>query len=606
MANKVNKHVERMLRYLPLSAAHDQIYEEYQKSEDSLNLETQAFRYLLGAVRSGANLVILTGDAGHGKTHLCRRLIEEYLGYDQDEARQLINLECDGRHILRHLAANVRPLRIHKDFSEMEVGDAVDFLSGAGGADGAVTVVCANEGRLRAVLQAGRHDTTCRMVLERFEKSFEDGLASADGATHIINLNYQSVSCAGDSSLLSRTLQDWLDKRRWIQSCSDCDSSPGCPIFHNRNMLADGDLAPLRRKKLEELFATLERLGVVVTIREMLMAVSFLLTGGQNCRSIHPRSARRDWQHRYAYYNLLFSPGRPEDKLSRIPVLLEFPRLDPGALAARDIDDRLVNAQTVFPDCTIDLQFPNIPGARRSLIDGTNGIDQVVGNPRNAKERRTESDLVRAVLRSLRRRAFFDEGEHGTTLRRLGFETGDDFRALLQDQVSPQRSAQLKNRLIAGLHAVQGLRMPSNEASLHLVDPAFGRATSQAAIIARRLPARAIRLLPMRSAWPDTGPRSMPSSVDWIDRYVVFRVDMPDAKLQDLPLDLMTFDCLIRAGYGHLAEDFYAHDLRRVTNFLGKLAELTSERDQDITLFLRGSMHSVSIDQGVVQVGGGL
>ena len=31
----------------------------------------------------------LTGDAGHGKTHLCRRLLQDYLGYNEDEAREL-------------------------------------------------------------------------------------------------------------------------------------------------------------------------------------------------------------------------------------------------------------------------------------------------------------------------------------------------------------------------------------------------------------------------------------------------------------------------------------------------------------------------------------
>ena len=39
---------------------------------------------------SGAQVIVLTGDAGHGKTHLCRRIIEGFLGYDEEEARKLI------------------------------------------------------------------------------------------------------------------------------------------------------------------------------------------------------------------------------------------------------------------------------------------------------------------------------------------------------------------------------------------------------------------------------------------------------------------------------------------------------------------------------------
>lgn len=48
MAEKINLHVERLGRFLPFSPAHDQIYEEYQQTNDSLSLETAAFGYLLG------------------------------------------------------------------------------------------------------------------------------------------------------------------------------------------------------------------------------------------------------------------------------------------------------------------------------------------------------------------------------------------------------------------------------------------------------------------------------------------------------------------------------------------------------------------------------
>ena len=72
MSEKINKHVSRLNRFLPFSAEHDQIYEEYQQSDDSLSIQTAALKYLQRAVGDGAKIVILTGDAGHGKTYLCR------------------------------------------------------------------------------------------------------------------------------------------------------------------------------------------------------------------------------------------------------------------------------------------------------------------------------------------------------------------------------------------------------------------------------------------------------------------------------------------------------------------------------------------------------
>ena len=97
LEEKRNSHVDRLHRYLPFSPIMDQVFEEYTSSADSLNLETKAHDYLLTSVRSKARLVILTGDAGHGKTHLCRRLIENHLGYSEQDARRLINSNCNGK-----------------------------------------------------------------------------------------------------------------------------------------------------------------------------------------------------------------------------------------------------------------------------------------------------------------------------------------------------------------------------------------------------------------------------------------------------------------------------------------------------------------------------
>ena len=67
--SRVNNHVSRLNRYLPFSAAHEQIYEEYQTGDDGLDLLTVALDYSRRAVASGARCIVLTGDAGHGKTH---------------------------------------------------------------------------------------------------------------------------------------------------------------------------------------------------------------------------------------------------------------------------------------------------------------------------------------------------------------------------------------------------------------------------------------------------------------------------------------------------------------------------------------------------------
>jgi hypothetical protein len=91
--------------------------------------------------------------------------------------------------------------------------------------------------------------------------------------------------------------------------------------------------------------------------------------------------------------------------------------------------------------------------------------------------------------------------------------------------------------------------------------------------------------------------------VDWIDRYIVLRIEnIADSGYTDLSLDLMMYDCISRAGFGYVAEEFFAHDLRRIASFMGMLAERLSNDDSELQLFIHGKMLSVSIDDGVIQV----
>jgi hypothetical protein len=179
---------------------------------------------------------------------------------------------------------------------------------------------------------------------------------------------------------------------------------------------------------------------------------------------------------------------------------------------------------------------------------------------------------------------------------------------IISGQIQPARMSMLKNRVLAGLHMLQGLRMGAREANLHLVDPAFGNATSHAAIIARRISAPSVKLLPMADKWDQAIAKpahAMTNAVDWLDRHIILRIKESNNKYSDFPLNLMMFDCTTRAAGGYVAEEFYAHDVRRITNFLGRIAERGSGTDDEVSLFLHGRMHSVAIDNGVIQVGGG-
>ncbi|RQW71746.1 hypothetical protein EBB56_04770 [Halomonas sp. YLB-10] len=615
MPENKNHHVYRMARFLPFDPSHDQIYEEYQEVKDSLNLDTVAFDYVLAAASSQARVIVLTGDAGHGKTHLCRRVIESLLGYNEAEARNLINSACDGRQIItpKKESSSVSALRIFKDFSEFSPEIAAKLVEESDSGD-AVTLICANEGRLRAVLASDNAGSYCTKILRCFESSFEHGKASIDGRIHVVNLNHQSTAAGADGqSLGDRALRDWTSGIRW-RSCNDCDSRAACPIHRNRDMLserAELEVASVRKEKLRLLFATLERIGYVITIRDMLMTFAYLLTGGLKCEDVHrmKHHRRKGWQQAYAFYNLAFiAPDTlSKEQLKRLPLMQQLPKLDPGRRAIRDIDERIVNQQDMFDQGQMDLQF-SAPYPDENVIDAADGIDEITGDPRNRKQRTHEAENVIRVVRALRRRAYFDGvSKKSIDMIHLGFPYGAEFLNIANSKIDVPEKMLLKKRVIAGLHHIQGLQFSEQTPTLHLVDPAFGRSLSGTAILAARIRPANVDLLRLSEKWgtSDEVPHHVKGSVDWIDRHVVLRVVDPKGVPHDLLLDLMTFDCILRAAAGHVPTKFYEHDIRRVASFLGSIAQSAHSCSDQINLIRNGRSQTISIDGSTIQVGTG-
>jgi hypothetical protein len=301
-------------------------------------------------------------------------------------------------------------------------------------------------------------------------------------------------------------------------------------------------------------------------------------------------------------------PGLNSDKLKKIPVLADFSKLDPGQRSIREIDEMLLNDQGIFDEHLPDLQFVYRGSDSPIDVDAANGIDEVIGNPRNRKERVNEAVFVQDVVRSLRRKFFFEDPRENV-MQKLGFEYGDEFLKVFKGQMPATQMRSLKNRIVAGLHTIQGLQLGTRETMLQIVDPSFANAGNHSAIIARSIPTTSIKILPMREAWdidPEKERWQISSTVDWLDRHIVLRVLDKNKSAMDFPINLMVFDCIARAGSGYIAEEFYAHDLRRIKTFLGSLARHQVSEDGNISLFIHGKLHSVSIDEGVIQVGGGL
>ena len=599
--------------YLPFDANYSSIYEEFQTAGDTIEIKTIALDYLVRLYEGNASVIILTGDAGHGKTHLCRRFLQECMGYSETEARGLILSSCDGSSKIDNQANNEkRSVQIFKDLSELYDADAVVSLEDAFSSGDFLSLVCVNEGKLRAVLSSGSNSLACKSIKAELSSHFENGMTSSNGDVHIINLNFQSVAAqhSETGSLIQQSLKNWMDGRRW-NACSNCDAKLSCPIYHNFNLLSEAQSprAHARVSRIVQLLAVMEQLGEVVTIREMLMLVSYLITGGLNCEAVHKRKNKIGWQNEYAFYNLLFNTPAsiPREAFKSISILDKLRILDPGLVSDRVVDEELLNSLNIFEEQQLDLQFYSAE-SQRVTIDAANGVDEIIGNPTNRKERQREADLTIKIVRALRRRAYFEEilDDLGA-LRQLGFTYGQQFNDLLSNELKGTALSRIKRRIINGLHTIQGISGKNSVNNLMLVDPAFGGSTQHAAIISRSIQPGDIKLVPMRNKWADeniTNENPISKSVDWIDRYICLRIKDTEGRDRDFSLDLLTFNTICVAADGFISQGFFTHDLRRVKNYLARLCESNPQKHSDIRVIVDGKPHSVSIDNSVIQVGG--
>lgn len=603
MAFETNRHVDRLTQYLPFDPSHGQIYEETTDPDDAPRLETRALDFVTEVVqRPDARLVILTGDAGHGKTHLCRRVLE-WAGLDAAEALRTIKAYPRGEHAVE-TAGGLR-LRVVKDLSELDPATAgnvlLEALEGRNGEDR--TLVCANEGRLRDVIyRVGARALAVRVALSA---GLNEGITTVDGTVFVLNLNYQSTTASADgsaASLLDGLLAQWvLDGRKW-KTCERYDAAQNCPIVNNRRELAGNERADPRaagrRAGLQSLLRIVEESGQVVTIRELLILIAYLVTGGVSCDRVAERVRAKPnddaWQWSYAYHEALFHPWLSKDQSRSLPVLQHFRKLDPGAHAIRRVDEPL-STGVVERDEAFPPPFESAPDRA----------------PRTRKQAKEEGERLRKLMMFLRRRDYFelatdaeDVGMLASRAERLGLRFYDDFEFLRSGRTDPRRFVACRDKLLAGLHAVQGIHSVRSDVHFYVLDPAFGRTQSVACVVARRLPARNIEIESESRWWrrvkASSGASTLPEALNWLDRRVVVSFEGPDASVD---LDLMQFEYVMRAADGLSCRNFFRADIRRLMARIARLVRRGTGDDDGIPVLVRGKLRNVTIDRGFVRTG---
>ncbi|MFI7452764.1 hypothetical protein ACIBQX_35105 [Nonomuraea sp. NPDC049714] len=599
MPLEVNKHVQRIRRYQPFDVDSSEMIYELQADWTQSLFPVVTLTYLLDAIeRPTTKTIVLTGDAGHGKTSLCASLLARLRGDAEaitSETRKTVFRELsDAGDASRPIGRthSGRPLYILKDLSELSVqAGARKLVELLDPADGGIAIICANEGQLRKCaaeddnLDKGGTGRAKILVTTLTQGILCGQVSDPDDTVTVINLNYQSV--AADSSnggLILWVLKQWTTPKwsRW-KSCETCDARVVCPILANRIELSDPTRGPQRRTAVRDLFAAAERTGAVVTTRQALSVISYMLTGGLSCENVHARYQRshsnRLWQAPHLYHQALFGDRLTQQQRHLVPAFFALRKLDPGKVSRRQVDDRL------DPDTAGD--FP--PADTGSYL-------QKVRTSRDAQK---QAEQLRSVYTFLRRADFFNSDDDRDRFARMGLLAGDDF-VIVQDKNRDPADTRVRDRFLKGLEAVQGIHRAGSNPDFLILDPAFFTHRGRAAVISRRVPSKGVEVVDQVTQWQQTGVApEMQNAVEWLNRAIYIRIPavVPGHDAVSVEADLLRFELLTRWAAGLRSEVQHEAEIRGLSGSLAELAD-SSNKDDEIQVLAGNTMRKLMIDVG--------
>lgn len=437
-------------------------------------------------LQSKFDLVIITGNAGDGKTAFLQSLEEEIAKGTGHQPPPVVTRLPSGNGATFVLAN--RKFRTNYDGSQNE-GDLqnddalADFFEPFSGTAEEIANRSANVSRLIAINEGKLRDFLVRRekdfpwLANAVEAHLEGGHPLPDGYL-IVNLNDRSV-VAGENTVLDQQIKAFCNPAFWVP-CRCCDYASRCSVKFNMDTLNDPDLGPRVRDRLGRLFEIAHLRGQIhLTMRGVRSALAYILFGKDDCGAIISQLEARnpDVNHEEQllgkyYYNAIVADGsiggadgaysEETDRLLRF-----LSEADVGQ-GANPSDDRDLHFNGV-------LRSPLLP-----LVSGRSDYDR---------------DLLLAMMERLESIPFDNEARvsslrlHGMLRRKSFFERPDDcwemmlpfsllpeiLRACKGDETALKR---LKTDVVSGINHGEGLGDISDALVLRLARGVPGRVRS--------------------------------------------------------------------------------------------------------------------------------
>ncbi|MFH8623697.1 protein kinase [Streptomyces vietnamensis] len=406
-------------------------------------------------------LVLITGNAGDGKTAFLQHLA--------DEARRRGARFGAARANGDDFTLDGRSFHTNHDGSQDE-GDTDNdtvldtFLAPYRGAtaetwpDDVTRLIAVNEGRL--VDFVTRHEERYPLLTDTVREGLATGRAAHGVA--VVNLNARDVLADpdGTGSITHRMVAVLTDERHW-QACGSCVLAPRCYALHNARTFSH----PTAGSQVTERLATLYRMAHLrgrlhITLRDLRSALAYTLTSGRDCAQIHALYAREEPETAQEILDSLYftswagihtggptsaeagshtgsrvSGTRTGGRPGRVPVgPLRQGERDRLLVQLRDLDVAAV------PDPQLDRRLDYTgPAAGNSLVsfDQRGDLDEQLlteafqALPRTHQADRAQIDAHRAYLAAARRRFYFESLDDTRWRSLLPYQAADRFLRLL-------------------------------------------------------------------------------------------------------------------------------------------------------------------------------
>lgn len=529
MVSVSNAFVDYLSRYTTASPDHESAFDEFLAQSPPptgrpLRLETRVESFLKACfTQPDPPSVILTGNAGDGKTYLCRQILTT-LGMPGIDWETLADRPAERGGLYLHVV---------KDLSELGDERGIEVLRGLAASLQQATpdryLIAANEGRLRDLI--GR--TKAELLYQEVERQLQHGTQA--GSQRLIVINLTEVS----TSSFVPTVLGWMTHPEHWSTCSSCPILERCPVRHNVGRLRE----PFAAQRVQLLYQILEHLDIHVTVRDMLIHLAFTITGNRRCAELQRQDAALHDQSRLAYYINIWGGEQSGTFFRKASVAQHLSRLRVGDHSLFEIDDFIVNGadhndhKTIFTSA-VDLNFRRFSQDRAAYVEG--GAEHPA------------ADEARAMLGWLphcRRKLFFEWHDTARSNRLIAFHYLDDYLQLLEDERG--RHDQVIRSLVLGLNRSFSRLYLVDSDMLYVTTQYLHSAEQSRPLVRLSIPVGGITL------HVDRRPEY---SFDrtWPDLYLV--IGAPPALLlrdpgaasrqQRWPLNLLLFEYLMRLAHG--------------------------------------------------------